>query len=89
MVIYLMMAVQAVALPDIELRAVVRARSVVIEKSGKGEVQVNTNGQKFIAIEGPKANGRKRINNPVYTVDIKAHIVDPLVAPAAAPPQPQ
>ena len=89
MMIYLMMALQAAAPADIELQAAVRARSITIVKSGRAEVKVNANGQNVIAIEGPQANGRKRINNPVYTVDIKARVIDPLVAPAVDTPQPK
>ena len=85
MTLLLLMALQAASPPDIEFRATVRARSLVIEKAGNAQVRV-TGGEELVAIEGPKANGRKRINNPVFNVDIEARIAAPQGAVASDPP---
>lgn len=83
----LLLALQAASPPDIELRATVRARSLTIEKSGTAEVRVNANGRNIMAIEGPKANGRARIANPVFNVNIEARIADQQAAPSSPPPR--
>lgn len=83
----LLLALQTASPPDIELRATVRARSLTIEKSGTAEVRVNANGSNIMAIEGPKANGRARIANPVFNVNIEARIADPQAAPSSPPPR--
>jgi hypothetical protein len=77
MLIFLLLGIQATTLPDIELRATVRARSLTIEKAGRASVEVTGGGQDIVAVEGPEANGRKRINNPVFTVRIEGRIADP------------
>ena len=81
MIVFLLAALQATPLPDIELRATVRARSLTIEKRGAAEVTVTADGRNVVAVEGPKANGRKRIDKPAYRVDIEARIADPAAAP--------
>lgn len=81
MSVFLLLALQAASPADIELRATVRARTLVIEKAGRANVTVTADGQNIISIKGPKANGRKRISNPVYDVDIQARILNPQAAP--------
>lgn len=88
MVIFLFVAAQAASPADIELRATVRARSMTIEKQGNAQVQVTADGQNIVSVEAPKANGRKRINNPVVNVNIEARIADPrfVIQPETPPP---
>jgi hypothetical protein len=74
----LLLALQSATPPDIELRATVRARSLTIQKSGTAEVRATANDENVVVIEGPKPNGRKRINNPAFNVDIQVRIADPL-----------
>lgn len=88
MVTFLLLALQAATPPDIELRANVRARTLIIENAGRASVTVTAGGQNVVSIEGPKANGRKRINNPVYEVNIEARVADPQVAPQPEAPRP-
>ena len=80
MVFFLFVAAQAAAPADIDLRASVRARSLTIEKHGTASVQVTADGQNVVSVEAPKADGRKRINNPVINVNIQARIADPRLA---------
>ena len=87
MLIFLLFGLQAATPPDIELRATVRARSLAIEKAGRAEVKVTANGENVVSIEGPKADGRKRIENPTYNVKIEARIVDPQAAAQSGTPQ--
>ena len=77
MTVFLLLALQAAAPSDIEIRATVRARELTVEKAGKADVEVTSDGQNLISIEGPKANGRKRISNPVIKVNIQARVADP------------
>ncbi len=88
MMFVLLMALQAASPPDIELRATVRARTLAIEKSGTAQVNVTADGQNVASIQGPKANGRKRIANPVFNVDIQARIADPQAGPHSTNPPP-
>ena len=88
MMVFFLFALQAASPPDIEFRATVRARSVTIEKAGSAEVEVTAGGQNVVSIEGPRANGKKRLNNPVFNVNIEARIADPRGAPGAALPPP-
>ncbi|WP_344707630.1 hypothetical protein [Sphingomonas swuensis] len=82
----LMLALQVAATPpDIEIKATVRARSLTIEKAGRAEVRVSAGDRNVVDIQGPAPNGRKQIRNPAYTVDIRAHVVEPGAAPAAQP----
>jgi hypothetical protein len=86
MMLSLLFALQAAAMPDIELRATVRARSLTIEKAGTAKVDVTAGGENLVSIEGPKANGRKRIANPVYNVHIEARLADGRAAPRPETP---
>lgn len=81
MVLFLIVAAQAAAPADIEFQATVRARSLTIEKQGTASLQVTADGQNLVSIEAPKAEGKKRINNPVINVNIEARIADPRSAP--------
>jgi hypothetical protein len=75
--ISLLLGLQTATLPEIELRATVRARSLTIEKAGRASVEVTGGGQNIVAVEEPKANGRKRISTPAYDVRIEGRIADP------------
>ena len=88
MMLALLIALQAAPPADIEFHATVRARSLTIEKAGTAEVTVTANNQNIVSIEGPEANGRKRIANPVFTVEIQARIADPEAPPHTNIPQP-
>ena len=88
MTIVLLLALQAASPPDIELRATVRARTLTIEKAGKAEVTVTAGDQNVVSIEGPQTNGRARIANPVFNVNIEARIADPQGPPQSNIPQP-
>lgn len=90
MVVTLFAMLQAAASPaDIELRATVRARSLVIEKKGDANLTITANGQNVIDIRAPKANGRKRISNPVVDVNVEARIADPNLPHEPQDTQPQ
>lgn len=90
MVITLLAMLQAAASPaDIELRATVRARSLVIEGKGDANLTITANGQNVIDIRAPEANGRKRISNPVVHVNVEARIADPKLPQEPKPTQPQ
>lgn len=79
--LFLLFAFQAAAQADIELSATVQARSLTIEKAGAAAVNVSVNGPSGVAVHGPKANGRKRLENPVFTVKIEAWSADPSATP--------
>ena len=87
MVLFLFVAAQAAAPADIEFHATVKARSLTIQKQGTAELRVTADGQNLVSVEAPRANGRKRISNPVINVDIEARIADPGAArqPETAP----
>lgn len=90
MVITLLAILQAAASPaDIELRATVRAQSLVIEKKGDANLNVTANGQNVIDIQAPRAKGRVRINNLVVHVNVEARIAGPDTPqePSATPPK--
>ncbi len=84
------------ALPDIELNAHVRARSVTIEKQGEATLTVRTEpeGANLVDVQAPKANGRKTLRNVDVTVRAEARIGEPGQAsqkdaerPETAPPR--
>jgi len=78
--IFLMLAAQATAtLPDIELKADVRARSVTVEKQGEARLSLTTQpeGANIIDVQAPKANGRKTLRNVRINVRAEARIGDP------------
>lgn len=83
----LLLALQAASQPDIELRATVRARSLIVEKAGDAGVSVTADGRNLVFVEGPRANGRKLIANPVYRVNIEGRIANPLAAVDQPPPR--
>jgi hypothetical protein len=81
MIIYPMLLLQAAAsLPDIELNAQVRARSVTIEKQGEARLTVTTQpeGRNIVDVRAPKADGRKTLRNVDAKVRAEARIADPL-----------
>lgn len=65
--------------PDIEISATVRARSLVIEKQGTAELVLTSEpkGENQLVVEAPRANGRKRIDNPRITIRGEARIAGP------------
>lgn len=67
----------AAPLPDIEFRATVRARSLTIEKHGEARLTLSADGRNVVDVQAPRADGRKRIANPVVTVNVEARIADP------------
>jgi hypothetical protein len=80
MIAILLALAQSAAPPaDIEFNAAVRARSLTIEKRGQASLTVKTDpeGENVIDVQAPRANGRKRIANPVVTVRVEARIADP------------
>lgn len=92
MILILILAAQVNAPAEIEFRATVRASSLTIEKQGTANLQVTADGQNVVSIEAPKAEGKKRINNPVINVKIEARIADPRSTPQPETPttnQPQ
>lgn len=66
----------ATALPDIELSAQVRARSVTIEKRGDASLTVSSSGDggNLVDVRAPKANGRKTLRNVEVNVRAEARI---------------
>lgn len=79
MLISLLMAQAAVQLPDIQLKATVRARSLTIVKQGEASLAIRTEpeGPDLVDVRAPKANGRKTIRNVAVDVNAEAHIADP------------
>lgn len=79
----------AAPLPDIELNANVRARSVTIEKQGDARLTVTTSpeGANIVDVRAPKANGRKRLRNVAVDVRAEARIADPLAPSQTEPNQ--
>jgi hypothetical protein len=76
---FLILAQAAAAqLPDIELKANVRARSLTISKQGEARLTVRTEpeGANLVDVKAPKANGRKTINNVSVDVRAEARIAD-------------
>lgn len=69
------------ALPDIELRSTIRARSMTVENAGEARLEVTTSpqGRNVVEAVAPPASGRT-IRNPVIRLDVEARIADPLHA---------
>lgn len=70
-------------LPDIELNADVRARSVTIEKKGDARLAVTTSpdGGNVVDVRAPEADGRRSLRNVKVSVRAKARIGEPAQAP--------
>jgi hypothetical protein len=62
--------------PDIQLHAVVDARSVKIEKQGQASLRVwaEPDAGSIVNFEAPKANGAKTLRNVRVTLDAEARI---------------
>ena len=90
MLFTLLLAQAAAQLPEIELRANVRARSLTIEKRGDARLTLRTepDGGNIVDVQAPKADGRKTIRNVHVTVRAEANIADPQQK-RAAPETPQ
>ena len=77
----LLLALQAAAqpLPDLQLDARVRARSVTIEKQGDARLTVTTDpdGGNVVDVRAPRANGRKTLRNVDVTVRAEGRIAPP------------
>ena len=80
--IAIFMLLQAAApLPDIELNADVRARSVRIEKKGDAQLTVTTSpdgGGNIVDVRAPEGNGARTLRNVRVNVRAEARIGDPL-----------
>lgn len=63
--------------PDIAFQAHIAARSLTIEKQGDVNLTLTGNGDNLVKVEAPKANGRKRIDNPRINVDVEVRIDGP------------
>ena len=74
--LFLILAQAAAAQPDIELHAVVDARSVTIEKKGDArlEVRASPDAGSSVKVEAPKANGARTLRNVRVTIDAEARI---------------
>jgi hypothetical protein len=83
--ILLLIAQAAVTLPDIQLHAEVRAKSVVIERKGETTLTVNADplAEQNVTVVAPR-NGATSLRNVTVTVDAKAVIADPAAPPAPA-----
>jgi hypothetical protein len=79
----------ATAMPDIELSARVRARSITIEKQGDASLTVTTSpdGGNLVDVRAPKANGRKTLRNVEVNVRAAARIGDRAAASPNNPSQ--
>jgi len=89
MTVLLLALLQAAAAPpDIAFQATVRARSLTIEKQGEARLTVTGDGRNLVDVQAPRANGRRRIANPLITVNVEARIADPAVASDQSQDQP-
>ena len=87
---FLLLQTAAAPLPDIELNADVRARSVTIEKKGATRLTVTTSpdgGGNIVDVRAPEGNGAKTLRNVRVSVRAEARIADPLQAPNNNPEQ--
>ena len=89
--IAVLLAVQAAALPDIQIGATVEARSMRIEKKGEAklEVRADPDSGSAVKIAAPKADGAKALRNVRVTVDAQARLGTPQPASATAAPEPR
>jgi hypothetical protein len=83
LVLSLLLLQASATLPDIELNANVRARSVTIEKQGNASLAVTTepSGGNVVDVQAPKANGRKSLRNIEVKLRAEARIADPAQPP--------
>jgi hypothetical protein len=72
------MAQAAVILPDIQLHAEVRAKSVAIERKGETKLTVNADplAAQNVTVVAPR-DGSTRLTNVKVTVDASVTIADP------------
>ncbi|MDB5694576.1 MAG: hypothetical protein JWN21_119 [Sphingomonas bacterium] len=68
------LALQAAALPDIQLRAEVRAKSVTVEQRGTSRLSVyaEPDGGSTVQVQAPPTAAK--LDNVVITIDAKARI---------------
>lgn len=81
MILLWLIAFQAAAeLPDLQLNANVRARSVTVEKQGNAHLTVTTSpdGGNLVDVRAPKANGRKTLRDVNVSIRAEARVGDPL-----------
>lgn len=73
----------AAELPDLQLHATIRARSVTVEKRGDAQLTVTTSpdGGNLVDVRAPKANGRKTLRNVEVNIRAEARVGDPNTAP--------
>ncbi len=76
-------AVPLSGLPDIQLNADARARSVTIEKQGDARLAITTSpdGGNVVDVRAPKANGRRTLRNVTVSVRAEGRIGEPGQAP--------
>jgi hypothetical protein len=91
MLLLILLQTASTQLPDIQLDANIRAKSVTIEKQGNARLKVTTSpeGDNMVDIRAPRGNGRKSLRNVEVNIRAEAKIADPLAAPANIPPQPE
>lgn len=79
-----LLLLQSASLPDIEIHARVTARTLTIEKQGEVSLVVSSDppGNNLIDVRAPKANGRKRIDNPEIEVNTEIRIANPSGPPS-------
>ena len=79
MLLFLLLQAAAAPQPDIELHAVVDARSVRIEKKGEAELTMSASPHagSDVHVEAPDADGARTLRNVRVTVDAEARIGDP------------
>lgn len=92
MLLALLLAQAATSLPDIEINATVRARSLTIQKRGDAHLTIRAEpeGANVVDVQAPRANGRKTIRNVAVDVRAEARIADPAInleATATSPPK--
>lgn len=66
----------AAQLPDIEIRATMKADALTIQKNGEASLIVHSapDGGNVVEVQAPKANGRKTIRNVAVDVRAEARI---------------
>jgi hypothetical protein len=78
MLIALMLLQAAAPLPDIQIGATIRARSVSIEKHGDASITVRgaPDGGSLVDVRAPRGNGKKTLRNVSVDLNAEARIAD-------------
>lgn len=88
----LLLALQAAAPPDIQLQAVVEARSMTIEKKGEARLEVwaEPDAGSIVKAEAPRGAKSGTLRNVRVTLDAEARIGSPVAdAPSVAETEPE